>query len=66
MCNLEKKILCEFNCAAVLHLTIEIVYVILQRITAATVAEISQLSQTVKSLCLSVKDNEFTFKPGQW
>jgi len=32
----------------------------------ATVTEISQLSETVKGLCLKVEDDRFTFKAGQW
>lgn len=35
-------------------------------ISNATVTEISQLSETVRRLCLKVEDNRFTFKPGQW
>jgi len=34
--------------------------------SSATVTEITQLSKTVKGLCLKVEDNRFIFKPGQW
>lgn len=35
-------------------------------VAQATVTEVSQLSETVKALCLRVENDRFTFKPGQW
>lgn len=37
-----------------------------ESLCSATVTEITQLSETVKGLCLNVEDNRFIFKPGQW
>ncbi|XP_020617147.1 oxidoreductase NAD-binding domain-containing protein 1-like isoform X2 [Orbicella faveolata] len=37
-----------------------------ESLSSATVTEITQLSETVKGLCLKVEDNRFKFKPGQW